>query len=283
MTGVLCLALLTAGVSRSGGASEEMTEDQKKEKIHTLFQKASALIKEEHLEEAKHYYLEMVNLDPNFAPAYYFLGIIQIKHDDMEGASRYLEDAIRLGVKDANVSYLLATTYARKGDIDNAKRAYLETIKKNPSMQRAHHDLGVLYYMTGDYDRAVESLKKTVALDPKSAKAMLMLGMACINAGRTEEVAGLVTSLRGLNEEVKAVKLEDLLRQAQAKKKFAEPEKDLLTPGGAPKPTSQKKNSPTSGKGKMSITGNAQFQMGGAPPASPKKKSKSKKSSGVYA
>ena len=221
------------------------------------YQKASALIREDRSEEAKHELLNLVDSDPGFAPAYYSLGVIQLKHEDMAGAIRYFRKSLELGADSAIIHYLLASTLARKGEADAAKQSYLTAIQKNPLMDNAHHDLGMLYYLTGEYEKAVLSLQKALFLSPASTNTMLLLGMAYIKDERPENAVGLVTSLREAKDEVKALKLESLLRESQSKKKFVEPDKQYLTPGGPG--TQAQKPSRSASKQTVSITGNAKM------------------------
>ena len=215
------------------------------------------LIKEDHIEEAKHDLHVLTASDPGFAPAFYSLGLIQLKHEDMDGAIQYFEKTLSLGADDALVHYLLATALTRKGDNKRAKASYLKAIEKNPSMESAYHDLGMLYYLTGEFDKSVGSLRTALKLAPASTTTMLMLGMAYIKAGKPENAVEFVTSLRQANDETKAVKLENVLRESQAKRTYKEPDKQFLTPGGATTKTSSLSQS----KGKMSVTGNAKMNM----------------------
>lgn len=245
--------------------AEEKTPPQKPNDAGSLYQKASALMSEDRIEEAKLDLLKILELDPHYVPAYYSLGLIRLKADDMPGAVNYLETAIRYGGKHATVYYLLGAALSRKGDLDKAKAAYIEATTRNPKMTQAFHDLGVLYYRTGEFDKSVEALQKALELDPAASKTMLMLGMAYIKDKRTEETIGLVTSLRAINDEVKAVQLENLLREVQAKRTPPEPDAGLLTPGGAPKkaPPAKSHSATQKSKGTMSVTGTAKVTTHG--------------------
>ncbi len=223
------------------------------------------MLKSEEIERAKLNFKQIIDLDRGFAPAYYYLGIIQLKRDDIMGAAEYFDKSIQYGANDPQVDFILATVLTKAGEFDRAKAAYREAVRKAPDKANFQHDLGILYYRTQEYDQSVAVLRNALDIEPDSSKTMMMLGMAYIQQGKTENAIELVTSLRGVNEEAKAVYLEDLLRQAQAKKKVTEPAPWILDPGSGADPSTVPAvaASSASGKGKMSITGNATFNMKG--------------------
>ena len=217
------------------------------------YQEAIELISKDQADQARKILLQITETDHEFAPPYYGLGIIQLHLNDMRGAADFFEKSIHYGARDPQIYYLLASALVVVGDFDNAKKAYLEAIQRRPSMANVHHDLGVLYFRTNEFENAEKSLKKAMALDPSSSKSILMLGVVCIKDGKPENALEYVTALRAVGDELKAVHLENLIRESQANKKIQEPDAKLLTPGGASEGNT----------GKMAITGNAQVNMRG--------------------
>lgn len=215
-------------------AAPARAEEAPSTDIRGQYADAVRLVQEERNEEARHALLKIIEAEPRFAPAYFSLGVVRLKEGEMGEAVDYFKKSIRNGGKDGMIHYLLASALVRLDRLDEARESYLEAIARKPGLANAHHDLGVLYYRTGDFGRAAESLQKALELEPKSVKTMLMLGVADIRDGHPEKAIEMVTALRNAGDETKAVHLENLLRESQAKRNIPEPDPTQLSPGAVP-------------------------------------------------
>ena len=229
--------------------------------IRILYENAIASIKEEKVEEARIGFQQVIEIKPDFAPAYYNLGLIQMRRDNMVEASDFFEKAIQLGSSGAQIHYLWGTTLIRRGDIERAKKAYLEAVRQNPIMTNALRDLGILYYQTKDYDQSVFFLNRAFLVEPTSAKTMWLLGLAYIQAHKLENAMEMITGLRAVKDEQRATDLESIIKKIHGKSGVEAPlppEKPVPA-----KPVKQKGSASLTGNtkisGNTSITGNAKM------------------------
>ena len=128
---------------------------QAREQIYT--------ITEEGMAQARRLCEEAIALDPEYAPAYVYLG-----------ATHWMD--ISLG--------------ASKSPKESLKRAF-EFIKKakilDDSLPEAHSQLSWLYMMTRQYDKSIAECERAITLAPNSGQAHMWMGLALKFAGRHEE------------------------------------------------------------------------------------------------
>jgi adenylate cyclase len=106
---------------------------------------------------------EAIALDPDYAWAYYNLGIAH-------------ELDVWLGV-----------SKSPKQSIDKAIELERKAIALDDTLAEAHGRLGFLFAMTKQYDKAIAEAEQAVAMNPNSAINYVMLGKTLSFAGRWEE------------------------------------------------------------------------------------------------
>jgi adenylate cyclase len=120
-------------------------------------------ITKEGMAQARRLLEEAIALDPEYAPAYVYLG-----------ATHWMD--ISLG--------------ASKSPKESLKRAF-EFIKKaqvlDDSLPEAHSQLSWLYIMTRQHDKSIAEGERAITLAPNSANAHIWMGLALKFAGRHEE------------------------------------------------------------------------------------------------
>jgi tetratricopeptide (TPR) repeat protein len=104
-------------------------------------------------DQARKHYLEALQVDANYLPAY-------------------------LG---------LARVYRDLGDYTRALETYRKALEKHPREVTLWIDLGMCQARKKDFDQAIQSLGKAVELDPENRHAMQTLGFCLARAGRTDE------------------------------------------------------------------------------------------------
>jgi len=104
-----------------------------------------------------------------------------------EQASRLLNDDLKKSVRPAAVRILLARVAIATQRFDEGIGHIQELLKERPDAPDLLRMLGEVYLRKGDLTQAVAILEKTHTLAPKDATALLMLGNAQEQAGRTQE------------------------------------------------------------------------------------------------
>ena len=107
--------------------------------------------------------LKAIALDPDYAPAYIYLGSGHWL-DIVIGASNSPKDSFALAVKYINQALAL-----------------------DDSLPQAHSQLGWLLLMKGKYDEAVAESERAISLAPGSANALIWMGLVLRHAGRHQE------------------------------------------------------------------------------------------------
>jgi len=121
------------------------------------------------LEVALGYFKQSVEKDPEYAEAYYYLGMCYLRLDQCQESIRPFQQAIRIQPELAEAHRCLGCAYADLGHYHNAieqfKQAiYMTNIKHD--LGTAHRGLGWSYYNLGQYEKAVEEYKKALSFDP---------------------------------------------------------------------------------------------------------------------
>jgi len=101
-----------------------------------------ALADEGKFEDAVHQFHDVLQSDPNNAPALQNLGIVALRRDDVQSAQRFLSRALEL----------------------------------NPRLPLALNAMGVVYARQGQDGRAIESWQRAVEVDPRQYDALLNIG-----------------------------------------------------------------------------------------------------------
>ncbi|MBI3801928.1 MAG: tetratricopeptide repeat protein, partial [Deltaproteobacteria bacterium] len=137
-------------------------------------------------EQARQMFEKAIELDPQYAGAYAWLGGIYwldwfYQWNKNRGQS--LERAFELGQK---------------------------AVALDDSLPVSHRVLGQVYLWKNQYDQAVAEAERAVALDPNDADGYVTLGGILINAGRPEEAIALIEKAMHLNPHYPPVYLHSL-------------------------------------------------------------------------
>jgi tetratricopeptide (TPR) repeat protein len=123
-------------------------------------------------------YNKAIELDPNYADAYYNRGLA---HYDLKEYERAIEDynkAIELDPNYVNAYYNRGLAYYYLMQYERAIEDYNKTIELDPNYAHAYNNRGIAYYYLMQYERAIEDYNKTIALDPNDADAYNNRGLA---------------------------------------------------------------------------------------------------------
>ncbi len=121
-------------------------------------------------EEAKPFYKQATELDPNFALAYARLGTLYGNSGDRGREMEYQSKAYELRdrVTDHERFYITAHHYEALGDIPKENETYELWLKSYPRDSIPQLNISVSYRDLGQFDRALEASRKALDLDPSS-------------------------------------------------------------------------------------------------------------------
>jgi tetratricopeptide (TPR) repeat protein len=139
------------------------------------------------LDEAVGSYQKALVLTPDFAEAHYHLGNALQELEKFEDAVVSYHKALVLKPEFAEAHCSLGIAHQERGRLDDAAASYKRAIAIKPDNAWAHHNLGNVHQNLGRLDEAVASYKRALAIKPDYAEAHSNLGSAFLDLGRLED------------------------------------------------------------------------------------------------
>ena len=184
----------------------------------TAFAEGNKLFDANENEKAIEAYKQTVKLNPDFAEAYFKMGIVyslleneQETSENPDATPTPKQAKTKKGKKDAP-----PPTKSNKA-FENAVKAYKKILAKNPKDDAAHFNLGRSYNKLNDDKEAEKSLRQAVKLKPDDSEYQTELGAILIKLAQYDEAVSALKKAVKLDES--NLHAEDMLEDAQAGKK----------------------------------------------------------------
>jgi len=141
-------------------------------------------------------------LDPKFAPAYAYLGLLSVRKGEVGQAVALYERALRMAPQLSVLHYLLAEAMLQQPESDaGVVETHLkQAAQLDPTFVAPRLSLAKLFMRGERWADAVAELEKVTALEPDSADAFYQLGRAYARLKRTDEAQAAVETFKRLNE-----------------------------------------------------------------------------------
>ncbi len=107
-------------------------------------------------------------IDPNFAPAYYLLGIAYEQAGDMERSAEYARRAFSLvnHVSETERTEITAYYYRYTGELDKEIDAYQLAVRNYPRRWASYNQLSLIYIDMGKFEEGLKEAEEAVRLEP---------------------------------------------------------------------------------------------------------------------
>ncbi len=129
------------------------------------------------------YFRKLIDLYPDYEPAYEELGMLYAQHRNKLGLE-YLNTALKLQPENINVLYALGLLYQDVEEAEKANEYYAKINVLDSTFKYAWHNRGYLEMVFyEDYPNAIEFFQKALQCDPQYAEAAYNLGLAYELAG----------------------------------------------------------------------------------------------------
>ena len=131
-----------------------------------------------------------VEIDPEFAAAYDWLGVIYNFLGDREARVEAIKKAMELSEKATEKERLyiqVSHAYAIEGDSEKGFRIQKELAEKYPKEKEVHYDLGWHFQVRGWYEEAIAEFQKSFELDPNMGHALNGLAYTYADMGEYEK------------------------------------------------------------------------------------------------
>ncbi|MBP5189619.1 MAG: tetratricopeptide repeat protein [Bacteroidales bacterium] len=127
---------------------------------------------------AVYYFRHLIELYPDYEPAYEELGMLYAQHRNKLGVE-YLTTALALQPDNINVLYGLAMLYQDAEDPDKANEYYVKILEFDPTYKYAWFNRGwIAMVLYGDFNAAIDFFGKAIECDPNYAEAFHNRGLA---------------------------------------------------------------------------------------------------------
>jgi eukaryotic-like serine/threonine-protein kinase len=140
-------------------------------------------------DEALPFALHAVELDPNFAMAYAYVGTLYGNLFQRERATEYWTKAYELrGHASRREQFAIDGNYTSvTGDLEKAVAIAQERIASYPRDQGAHHTLASLFLSMGQLEKAVDGFREALRIEPDNISPYNNLSRALILSNRVDE------------------------------------------------------------------------------------------------
>lgn len=154
-----------------------------------------------------------IDLDPKFAPALAYLGLIRAKYYAYVEAVSLYENALRIDPKLAVVHHLIADALLKQANADAVRiETHLRRAAElDPTFTPARLSLGKLFMRAQRWTEAAAELEQVIKLDPSVAETYYQLGRAYVRLKRTADAQSTMATYKRLSETQKEREEKELL------------------------------------------------------------------------
>ena len=191
--------------------------------IKELFDEAAQAFYAGQYDKAVKNYEKIIELEPNFAPAYNALGLaLKVKGAQNADVIFYFTRAMELDPSFLPSYDNLGKVYYSAGDMDKAQEYFQKGLAIDPENESMVLSMGWIYLLgKGEPDQALKYFRK-MADKTDSAMGYFGEGICLMSKQKRMEVMEIVTKLREINQEGLAQDLEVMLRENRSLIKSSE-------------------------------------------------------------
>lgn len=128
------------------------------------------------LAEAEHWLRQILQQQPNHAPALHLLGVVAYQAGNLKPAAELMQRAVSLMPNAALFHANLCEVLRRLQRLEEALAHGKHAVSLDPDMAMAHSNLGIAYYDSKDLDNAAACQQRALQLAPGFAPALNNLG-----------------------------------------------------------------------------------------------------------
>ncbi|HKQ99022.1 MAG TPA: tetratricopeptide repeat protein, partial [Pyrinomonadaceae bacterium] len=153
-------------------------------------------------DEAARAFQRSLELDPQFAPALAYLGLMQTEQGQYKAALALYEKALSVDEKTAIVHYLAADALTKDGggDVAAAEKHLARAVTLDKTFAPAQLALGKLYQRAERLEDAARQFEYVTRLQPDLAEAHYQLGRVYTRLKRTREAQAELETFKRLSE-----------------------------------------------------------------------------------
>lgn len=132
---------------------------------------ANTLIDLKRYQDARARFEFMIKLDPSFAPAYHYLGVMLTTLEATKEAIPILRKAVALKKDYYEAKFSLANALEQDSQTKEALNIYYELLKEKPNDASVHNNCGNILRTLGKLEEAEEHVRKAIQHNPEHLSA----------------------------------------------------------------------------------------------------------------
>lgn len=210
-TKLTAASVLVASLVACGGA------DERKEKY---LEKGKSYLEDKNYDKARIEFKNVLQIDPKYAEAYYFMGQLDEGNKDLGKALGNYKKAIDLNSAHINAKLKLAKIYVIAGTdayIGMARELLAQVEKGQPGNIEAELISATIEYKTGSKSKAVTALKSVTEKAPTLVDGINLLSLIYIKEGKESEAKALL--IKAVEDNPKDISLRVSLARLLSKNK----------------------------------------------------------------
>lgn len=170
---ILCLCLILAGCNSNsetagnspfpGGATDpqELTQSAIEKQAIGAYEDAIRILK------------QALKINPEFAPAYYRMGLVYEEWDQRQEAIEAYKKVLEIEPANTNARLGLGSVYSRLNRNELAIKEYLEVAKATPDDPELHFKIALEYWYIQQLPKSAEHYRKVIEINPGHMQAHL--------------------------------------------------------------------------------------------------------------
>lgn len=159
----------------------------KQKKADELIDKGQKLCLKGQCEESLKYFKQAIEESPEYADAYYNIGIIYENTNRLNKAIDSYKEALRLKKDHEEANEALVLAFVKLKQFVTAKEQLESFIEKNPENASGYILLSKINVLDNQLDKSVENLNKALSIDPQSADAYFNLAAVNYQLNKPDE------------------------------------------------------------------------------------------------
>ena len=193
-------------------------------------EKGKAYLEENNLQKAKIEFKNVVQIDPKFSDAYFYMGLVEEKSKEPQKAYGYYQKAVDLNPDYIEPKLKLAEIYTVIGGseyFDKAKVILQDILDKDSGRLKARLIQQQISYKEGNEEAAIKEIEKLVEMDPSLDNGINLLASAYAAKGEIDKALNILD--KGIKADNKNINLRSKkISILMADKRFDDVEKELI-------------------------------------------------------
>ena len=146
-------------------------------------------------------YKQALKIKPDYANAYYNMGIALKGKGDLEAAIDSYKQALKIKPDHADAYNNMGNALKGKGDLEAAIDSYKQALKIKPNYADAYNNMGIAMKDKGDLQEAIDSYKQALKIKPDYAEAYINICEAYEKFNKLAELSEVISRAKTVLKE----------------------------------------------------------------------------------